>query len=113
MSAYGHKQTCAVQKGMSALPLKADICSALAHVCFGATSGHSIIRSRGRETRHAPTSYLTSTCVAQRYSIHSSQGFHDRKIVHPNQADPRIIQIDSHPQSNRKNNSVNGIEYRK
>jgi hypothetical protein len=35
MSALGRKQTIAVQKGMSALPPKADICSALAHVCFG------------------------------------------------------------------------------
>jgi hypothetical protein len=35
MSALGQKQTFAVQKGMSALPLKADICSALAHVRFG------------------------------------------------------------------------------
>ena len=34
MSALGHKQTCAAQKGMSALPPKADICSALAHVRF-------------------------------------------------------------------------------
>jgi len=35
MSALGQKQTCAVQNGMSALPPKADICSASAHVCFG------------------------------------------------------------------------------
>jgi hypothetical protein len=53
MSALGHKQTCAPQKAMSALPLvatakadmpqmvmsafppKADMCSAQAHVCFG------------------------------------------------------------------------------
>src|SRR5262249_979756 len=35
MSALGQKRTCAVQKGMSALPLKADICSAPAHVRFG------------------------------------------------------------------------------
>ena len=34
MSALGQKQTCAVQKVMSALPPKADMCSALAHVCF-------------------------------------------------------------------------------
>ena len=34
MSALGHKRTCAVQKGMSALPLKADICSATRHVRF-------------------------------------------------------------------------------
>ena len=53
MSALGHKQTYAVQKGtsalhpiatakadmpqmvMSALPSKADMCSATRHVCFG------------------------------------------------------------------------------
>jgi hypothetical protein len=34
MSALGQKQTCAVQNGMSALPPKADICSAQAHVRF-------------------------------------------------------------------------------
>ena len=33
MSALGQKQTFAVQKNMSALPLKADICSTMAHVC--------------------------------------------------------------------------------
>jgi hypothetical protein len=34
MSALGHKRTYAVQTVMSALPPKADMCSALAHVCF-------------------------------------------------------------------------------
>ena len=34
MSALGQKRTCAVQKPMSALPPKADMCSALAHVRF-------------------------------------------------------------------------------
>ena len=34
MSALGHKRTYAVQKGMSALPPKADMCGALAHVRF-------------------------------------------------------------------------------
>jgi hypothetical protein len=34
MSALGHKQTFAGQKGMSALPPKADMCSALAHVRY-------------------------------------------------------------------------------
>src|SRR5262249_19276872 len=34
MSALGQKQTHAVQQGMSALPPKADICSAQAHVRF-------------------------------------------------------------------------------
>jgi len=35
MSALGHKQTCAVQEPMSALPPKADMCTARGHVCFG------------------------------------------------------------------------------
>jgi hypothetical protein len=35
MSALGQKQTYAVQKGMSALPPKADMCGATAHVRFG------------------------------------------------------------------------------
>ena len=34
MSASGQKQTFAVQSVMSALPPIADMCSALAHVCF-------------------------------------------------------------------------------
>ena len=34
MSALGQKQTYAVQQGMSALPPRADMCSALTHVCF-------------------------------------------------------------------------------
>jgi hypothetical protein len=35
MSALGQKQTFAPQNVMSALPLKADMCVALAYVCFG------------------------------------------------------------------------------
>src|SRR5262245_31980072 len=45
MSALGHKQTSAVQNAMSALPPKADMCSARAHVRFGPKAdiaGHSI-----------------------------------------------------------------------
>jgi hypothetical protein len=38
MSALGHKQTFAVQNGMSALPPIADICSAQAHVRFVPTA---------------------------------------------------------------------------
>jgi hypothetical protein len=34
MSALGQKQTCAAQKVMSALPLKADMCGALGDVRF-------------------------------------------------------------------------------
>ena len=35
MSALGQKQTFAPQEVMSALPPKADMCGARAHVCFG------------------------------------------------------------------------------
>src|SRR5262245_34038427 len=35
MSALGQEQTCALQEPMSALPPKADMCGAIAHVCFG------------------------------------------------------------------------------
>jgi hypothetical protein len=35
MSALGQKQTFALHWGMSALPLKADMCSALTNVRFG------------------------------------------------------------------------------
>jgi len=35
MSALGQKQTCAVQNVMSALPPKADMCSAHGHARFG------------------------------------------------------------------------------
>jgi hypothetical protein len=35
MSALGHKRTYAPQNDMSALPSKADMCTALAYVCFG------------------------------------------------------------------------------
>ena len=35
MSALGQKQTFAPQKVVSALPPKADMCGALAYVCFG------------------------------------------------------------------------------
>ena len=41
MSALGHKRTYAAQKGMSALPPKADMCSATRDVRYGSKSGHS------------------------------------------------------------------------
>jgi hypothetical protein len=45
MSALGQKQTFAPQKIMSALPPKADMCSALAHVCFGPIADIEIFTS--------------------------------------------------------------------
>ena len=45
MSALGHKQTFAVQNVMSALPPKADICSAQSRCPLCANSGHSAIQA--------------------------------------------------------------------
>src|SRR5262245_55044593 len=42
MSALGQKQTYAVQNGTSALPPKADICGAQAHVRYGTQTGHLV-----------------------------------------------------------------------
>ena len=43
MSALGQKQTFAVQKAMSALPPKADMCSATSRCPLCANSGHSSV----------------------------------------------------------------------
>jgi hypothetical protein len=45
MSALGQKQTCPVHQAMSALTPKADMCSALAHVCFGPIAEHSGVQA--------------------------------------------------------------------
>jgi hypothetical protein len=66
MSALGQKQTCAVQNGMSALPPKADICSALAHVCFGPIADIPPVRlmHKGRKgTSNASTLLLKGVTV--------------------------------------------------
>jgi hypothetical protein len=58
-------------------------------------------------------SHLVGVCAMPLYSIHCSQGFHDREVAHPNEAGARIVQVDSHPQCDRQNGSINGVEYRK
>ena len=57
MSALGHKRTFAVQKGMSALPPKADMCSATRDVRF----------EYALSARHLPASPPTETVRAARY----------------------------------------------
>ena len=47
MSALGQKQTCALQKGMSALPSKADMCDAKTNVRF-VPEAEIVIRSHHR-----------------------------------------------------------------
>src|SRR6476659_5848620 len=64
MSALGQKRTCAMQNLMSALPPKADIASALAHVCFGpkADSCNAAKRVVVRSPRRAPHSRAFGKC---------------------------------------------------
>ena len=45
--------------------------------------------------------------------MHGSQNFHDREAVDPNEANARIVQVDTHPQCDRKNDSVNRVKQRK
>jgi hypothetical protein len=64
MSALGHKRTFAPQTVMSALPPKADICSALAHVRFGPKADigclfDHLIRDR-LETKRSRDTYCSS-----------------------------------------------------
>src|SRR5262249_32700828 len=52
MSALGHKRTFATQKGMSALPPKADMCGAVAHVRFGPKADMAKTRKDAAVSRH-------------------------------------------------------------
>ncbi len=65
MSALGHKQTYALQQGMSALPPKADRCSAATYVRFGpiadiATLFDYFIRALLKLQRYFETYYFGS-----------------------------------------------------
>jgi hypothetical protein len=60
MSALGHKRTYAVQKGMSALPPKADMCAATGDVRFGPIAD---IVAHGRILRAAPVRMLPRVCA--------------------------------------------------
>ena len=70
MPELGHKRTFAPEKVMSAFGGKADVCGALAHVCFGPKADIAslirLLRQRGRETvRFAPKSgWLSGTTKA-------------------------------------------------
>ena len=45
-----------------------------------------------------------------RHSIHCGQGLRDAAIADPNNADTGIIQVDGHPQGDRKHHTIDGIE---
>src|SRR5262245_26761697 len=86
MSALGQKQTHAMQQRMSALPpiatAKADICSALAHVCYwpiadiavndGLTVAARCRERKAQSSRHARSS--ASACFRARTESHQGKG---------------------------------------
>ena len=63
MSALGQKRTCAVQKGMSALPPKADMCSATWHVRFVPKADISLFDHLGQSELPRQPQIVNSTHV--------------------------------------------------
>lgn len=57
--------------------------------------------------RHRVRSLLP--CFA-RVSMHISESVHEALIVHPDNAHPRIVQVDGHPERDCENNTVDGVE---
>jgi hypothetical protein len=80
MSALGQKQTCAPQKVMSALPPKADICSALVDVCFGpeadivSYSITSLARARSEGGTVRPSAFAVFRLIASSYLFGACTG---------------------------------------
>jgi len=75
MSALGQKQTYAAHNCMSALPPKADMCSALAHVCFGPEADimtYSITSSArccSDSDTSSPSAFAVFRLITSRYSV--------------------------------------------
>jgi hypothetical protein len=69
MSGLGHQRTFALQRPMSALPPKADMCSALTHVCFGPKRTHApqqIALKKDRQLRRSNRLATAQSCPALR-----------------------------------------------
>ena len=65
MSASGHKQTHAVQKAMAALPSKADMCIAIAYVCFEPIADIGVDGTCVRSVLLRPCSHPSCYATAQ------------------------------------------------
>src|SRR5215475_6321446 len=81
MSALGQKRTCAVHNGMSALPLKADMCAAKANVRYGskadscsATRHVRFTPNSDRESRHSRVEFAH----LERFPRHNAEFRHSR-----------------------------------
>jgi hypothetical protein len=66
---YGQKPTFAPQKAMSALPPKADMCSAPAYVCFGPKADTALYFVARRD---APKTTIATSATRNRISIEPS-----------------------------------------
>jgi hypothetical protein len=67
MSALGQKQTCAAQKVMSALPLKADMCGATRHVRFVPIADLVLGRPLLSKSGQTPAGRSTEQAAITRY----------------------------------------------
>src|SRR5215813_14251163 len=54
-----------------------------------------------------------AACASPRHLLHGSQSFDETAIAQAYNADAGVVQVDRHPQSDRKNDPVNGVEQRK
>jgi hypothetical protein len=82
MSALGHKPTCAVQKGMSALPPKADMCGATRDVRYGPIAD---IQDTNREAnlRRVPSSLRSSDGSRILSNLGSRCSGHAQRLIIP------------------------------
>jgi hypothetical protein len=83
MSALGQKQTCAPQNVVSALPPKADMCSALARVCSGPKADIGLIiqsldrREREQDCQFDLTARTTTSKKILRHIVNRETRRHD------------------------------------
>jgi len=80
MSALGQKQTFALQKIMSALPPKADMCVALAYVCFGPIADILLVTRSANAGGRSPRAPIRSRPCTSRQELGVDQTNRESQI---------------------------------
>src|SRR5215510_9273733 len=99
---------CATHQGQELAPFHFD------HLIGAGKQGWRVLRGQVPwRLDVARQLYFVGACAAPEHSLHSSQSFHETAIAEPDSTDARVVQVDRHPQSNRKSRPVNRVEQRK